>query len=255
MAIVDRLRGRRDVAHDVARAVTQTTDTLLERASDATATIGKAAAETRDAVIKVAGDVRDSVAGGADDLSAQVADAAGRASHDLDGLFRDARASVTSGVPAEEVVRRFERRWPGTDTDRYDRAFERGYARGRSGRLAIGMAVGAAIAGAGAYLFDTERGVARREALVLRIRRLGEDVRRTIDEQREAMANRPTDAPRAWSSAGSGVAVGPGPTTTDTLPVDAPVVPDARIPVGAGTAATAASDAERGDWHRDLPAD
>jgi hypothetical protein len=269
-SILERLRPeRRTPAADLTRALSDTRVAIARQAGDARDAIATGVDETAGLVGKAVDLAGERLQTFAEDAGrtghelgregshawSDLRRAVGRVGHEVDATLREAKAAVTAGRPLDDMVVELERRWPGTDKGRYDRAFERGYARGRSGRLAIGVIVGAAIGAAAAYLFDPERGVARREALVQRIRRLGDDLRRTIDEQREAMARRQAEAPRAWSSAGTGVAVGPGPASTDTAPPDAPAMPDTRIPVGAGTMATEDQAAERGDWHRDLPAD
>ena len=250
--ILDRLRPTtRDAARDASRAIDDVTSAIEDvtsaigdRADDAAATVSAAAEATADRASDLAGTI-----------ARRIADA----TEDLDGTLREAKAKVADGVTLEEVSRRLERHWPGTDTDRYDRAFERGYARGRSGRLAIGLGLGAVGAAAGVYLFDPDRGAIRRAMLTARIRQQARAVQEWMaDRRQELAAQRAASEPdmTASSSFFSGepgssistsapVAVGPGhPTDAD---------PDLRTPVAAGSIAAEGHDAERGDWHRDLP--
>jgi hypothetical protein len=65
----------------------------------------------------------------------------------------------------ETVAARIEKELPDTDKDRYERAFQRGFARARSAYVFSGLAVGAAVGAAGALLLDPERGASRRAYL------------------------------------------------------------------------------------------
>jgi gas vesicle protein len=229
-SLIDRIRpAGRDLARDAARSIAQTGDAIADRTDELTS-----------AVVSDAETVADRAA----DLTSELGERIAAAASDLEGTLRNAKAQVADGASLDDVVRRLERRWPGTDTGRYDRAFERGFARGRSGRLAVGAVVGAAVAGAGVYLFDPDRGSSRREALGARFRALADDARRFVDGQRQAMEARSVARDASLDEiVPVGVPVGPG--------RDVSVPEDVRTPVAAGSIA-AGSEAERGDWHRDL---
>ena len=137
----------------IADSATEAAGTLLERIADLADALRERLGDAVDDAGKAGRATARSAGGRVEDLRS----ASLRTSDDLAATLRDATARVTDGAPLDDVVRRLERRWPGTDEERYDRAFERGYARGRSGELAVGLAVGAAAAAAGTWLLDPDR--------------------------------------------------------------------------------------------------
>ncbi|MCJ7709981.1 MAG: hypothetical protein MUQ32_04040 [Chloroflexi bacterium] len=68
----------------------------------------------------------------------------------------------------QALVARLERDWPGTDRDRYDRAYARGWVHGRTAHLAVGFAAGIGVGLVAAVLLDPKRGKARRERIAAR---------------------------------------------------------------------------------------
>ncbi len=68
----------------------------------------------------------------------------------------------------QALVARLERDWPGTDRDRYDRAYARGWVQGRTAHLAVGFAVGIGVGLVVAVLLDPKRGQARRDRIAAR---------------------------------------------------------------------------------------
>ena len=230
-----------DAAGTLVDRIAELADAMRERLGDAVDDAGKAGRSTATS------------AGGRVDAIRSVT---ARTSEDLAATLRDATARVTDGAPLDDVVRRLERRWPGTDEERYDRAFERGYARGRSGRLAVGLTVGAAAAAAGTWLLDPERGASRRA----RLRAQG---RRVVDRAQQGLAARGIRLPGTAdpgpqkllpATAGPG-AVGeiPSQRAATVATATEAATTDDREPVAAGSVAAEGLEAERGDWHRDLP--
>src|SRR5262245_18943200 len=96
-----------------------TMPTRIDRLRDGAGDAVTAAAAT---IGSTASEVADAIGSGIDTVACTVSSA----SEDLAATLGDATARVTDGAPLDDVVRRLERRWPGTDQDRYDRAFERG---------------------------------------------------------------------------------------------------------------------------------
>jgi gas vesicle protein len=237
--------------------------TIADTAADAAGTLVERIAELADAVRDRLGDVVDE-AGGARRATARSAtgrvddlrSATARTSGDLAATLRDATARVTDGAPLDDVVRRLERRWPGTDTQRYDAAYERGYARGRSGRLAVGLAVGAAVAAAGTWLLDPERGAGRRARIQAQGRRLASQAQEQLAARGIRLPGSAAGGPPkllpATASPGEIGEIPSQRSSTSSLPPEA-AAPDAREPVAAGTVAAEGHEPERGDWHRDLP--
>jgi gas vesicle protein len=234
-----------DAAGTLVDRIAELADAMRERLGEAVDDAGKAGRSTA----KSAG-------GRMDDLRSVTA----RTSEDLAATLRDATARVTDGAPLDDVVRRLERRWPGTDEERYDRAYERGYARGRSGKLAVGLAVGAAAAAAGTFLLDPERGKGRRAAIQARARRLVLQTRRELETRGiRTPGRRDAGPPKLLPAIASPGAIGqiPSQQALAGTPADAGAgTPDPRVPVATGTVAAEGheAEAERGSWHRDLPA-
>jgi hypothetical protein len=169
------------------------------------------------------------------------AGAARGASKDLEATVKDAAARVKDGAPLDDVVRRLERRWPGTDEERYDRAFQRGYARGRSGRLAVGLAIGATAAAAGTWLLDPDRGAGRRARLAAQGRQLVERGRRELEARGiTAPGGSSTPAePKLLPATASPGAIGEIPSQREQPGMTG----DPLTPVAAGTVAAEGHDA------------
>jgi gas vesicle protein len=280
-AVTDAADAAASTSHDVAEAIGSGVGAAASTVSEAAGTAGTVIADTtadaagslvervaeladavRERLGDAAGDASDvgrstarTAAGRVDDLRSATA----RTSGDLAATLRDATARVTDGAPLDDVVRRLERRWPGTDTQRYDAAYERGYARGRSGRLAVGLAVGAAAAAAGTWLLDPERGPSRRARLQAQGRRLATTAREQL-AARGVPGTSKAGPQKLLTAVASPGAIGEIPSqraSTASTAVSGPSVAPLE-PVVAGTVAAeghddAARDADRGAWHRDLP--
>jgi hypothetical protein len=88
------------------------------------------------------------------------------------------------------LISRIQRELPDTDKDRYDAAYERGLAQGRSGNLFGGLAFGAIVGAALMFLFDPDRGAGRRAELLSRATGLRNDLARTTGGRVEDLQNR-----------------------------------------------------------------
>ncbi len=111
----------------------------------------------------------------------------------------------------QALVARLERDWPGTDRDRYDRAYSRGWAQSRTAHLAVGFAAGIGVGLVAAVLLDPRRGKARRERIAARTSSLT-----------QGLGERVGGALKGTSERARGVAAGRGPV--ETLP-DEPIQP------------------------------
>ncbi len=69
-----------------------------------------------------------------------------------------------------DIVARAMRELPDTDKSRYDVAYERGRAQARSTLLFGGLALGVLVGAAATFLFDPDRGQARRDELARQVR-------------------------------------------------------------------------------------
>lgn len=92
------------------------------------------------------------------------------------------------------LIGRIQRELPDTDKDRYDAAYERGKAQARSGRVFGGLAFGAIVGAVLMFLFDPDRGEARRAELASRATALRNDVARTAAGRVEDIQNRAKEA-------------------------------------------------------------
>jgi gas vesicle protein len=222
---------------DTSTTVAKTADTITERVAEAATMLGDRLSAAGSEVAKTRHEPGETAATTVDQRVGDLRDALAKASREIDATFRDARTRIVDSDKVDELMRRIERAWPGTDHDRYTREFQRGYARGRSGRLTAGMALGAGWGVAAIYFLDPERGASRRRTFARRVRRAMDDGRRMLAE----WGFLATDGNQR--ATGTGVAVGPGRITGD-----------ADVPVGAAAGApeTMPVDAGRGPWHRDL---
>jgi gas vesicle protein len=226
---------------DASAAVAGTVSAVADRVADVTGSLTDRLASAASDTGKARKDAADAASKAIDGRVADLRDALTKTTHDIDRTFQDARARIADGAPVDEVVRRIERDWPGTDRDRYERAFQRGYARGRSGRLAVGLVLGASAAAAVVYLMDPERGERRRDEVVRRSRKAIEDGRRMLVERGYLQSGSAGTPPGA-----TGVAVSPAGGAADAIEEDIPVS------VAAGAPATMPADTDRGAWHRDI---
>ena len=236
----------------IADSATDAAGTLLERIADLADALRERLGDAVDDAGKAGRATARSAGGRVEDLRS----ASLRTSDDLAATLRDATARVTDGAPLDDVVRRLERRWPGTDEERYDRAFERGYARGRSGRSRSDW-----------------RSVPRRRPLV---RGSSTRIAGPADERASrpraggSPSGRRSSSRRAHPAPGRGrlghAEAPPGArqsggdrgdrveSASTAAAAGERLNADAREAVAAGTVAAEGQDAERGDWHRDLEA-
>ena len=244
------------------RDATSVIDQLRDAAADAIDAFQERASDAGDAV----GDVVDSIAGDATKATRGVAKDVGKASRDVakdvtkaasglqldkhvdrsldkvDGRVDDLVERIRQALPTERIttlVTNLERDLPTTDTDRYDRAFRRGFARARTSFVVIGAATGIAAGIAGAFLLDPQRGPQRRAAIQTRVRRTTNDVTRQVRRTATMTADKAkgfayergllkTDA-----GEGSGIAAEPPPLVAvmDVPATSEPIMPLADGPV------------------------
>ena len=92
------------------------------------------------------------------------------------------------------LVARLERDWPGTDRDRYDRAYARGWAQGRTAYLAVGIAAGIGVGLVAAVLLDPRRGKARRGRITARASSLAQGLTGKVGGSLKGASGRARDA-------------------------------------------------------------
>lgn len=93
----------------------------------------------------------------------------------------------------KNLINRIQRELPDTDKNRYDAAYERGKAQATSGPLLGGLAFGAVVGAGLMFLFDPDRGAARRSQLVSRASGVRNDMARTAGDRLEDLQNRARD--------------------------------------------------------------
>ena len=93
----------------------------------------------------------------------------------------------------KNLINRIQRELPDTDKNRYDAAYERGRAQARSGPLLGGLAFGAIVGAGLMFLFDPDRGAARRSQLASRGIGVRDDLARTAGSHLEDLQNRAKD--------------------------------------------------------------
>jgi len=151
---------------------------------------------------------------------------------DAGGRIEDLAERVKTDGRLADVVGRIERSLPDTDGSRYDRAFQRGFARARTGYLVLGLALGTAAGVVAAALLDPQLGRSRRIDLTQRVNAATRRTSERVAGRREWLAERakgvaiergivkpPTDASTGGDDSVNGaasapVAVGPGSSET-----------------------------------------
>jgi len=142
----------------------------------------------------------------------------------LEERVDDVVKRVRREMPAERIaalVARLERDLPTTDTDRYDRAFSRGWTRARTTFVGVGLLAGVAAGIVGAFLLDPARGEQRRAEIAARAMRARADA--TSQARRGAAIA---------SERARGIATQRGlikPAATDGVTTEVPV-PGANVP-------------------------
>lgn len=90
----------------------------------------------------------------------------------------------------KNLINRIQRELPDTDKNRYDAAYERGRAQARSGPLLGGLAFGSIVGAGLMFLFDPDRGAARRSQLASRATGVRNDLARTASGHIEDLQDR-----------------------------------------------------------------
>jgi len=188
----------RDVAVDAIEAVQSLAADAAERAGDAIDLVGDGASRT------------------ATDLSKTVAKVTPDGPSDgfrLDRSVEEIVERLKRNLPTERItniVEHLERELPTTDKGRYDRAYERGWARARSSFVIVGALTGIIAGVAGAYFLDPKRGPQRRQ-------RIGGTVRKpTTDASRQVSRTATMTADRARGFAHERGMLGSGSGTTSS---------------------------------------
>jgi hypothetical protein len=218
-----------DVAKRMRRDVSAAGKDAAENAESILDVVSKAAEDLVKSFERAGDDVTDGARSVGRELSAAAgeavdgaSDAAGRAGRELklDKRVDDVVKRIRKELPTERIqglVASLERELPGTDKDRYDRAYSRGWTRARTSFVGVGLAAGVAAGIAGAFLLDPQRGAQRRATIASKAREIGTTV------TREARSKATWTADRA-----RGIAVERGLLKPDeestTPPVDDPSI-------------------------------
>jgi hypothetical protein len=171
-------------------------DQVRDVASDAIEAVQSMAADAADRAGEAIDQVGDGASKAATDLSRSVAKVSPGGSSDGirgDRGVDDIVDRIKRSLPTERItnlVENLERELPTTDKGRYDRAYERGWARARSSFVVVGAVTGILAGIAGAYFLDPKRGPQRRQRIGSNVRRVTKDVSHQVGRTATMTADR-----------------------------------------------------------------
>jgi hypothetical protein len=196
-AAADAADNLEEISHDLSDTARAFVDRATDETSDAAARAGGAAARAGEAAAKATVRLADRATQQLDRMAKELKleERIDRVAKDLklEDRIDDVVTRVRDELPedaAERVMARIQRELPDTDKDRYDRAFQRGFARARSAYVFSGLALGAAAGVVGALLFDPDRGRSRRAYLASRFEGIKNDAVRTASSKSDWASDR-----------------------------------------------------------------